>query len=39
MGREEDARRQLKEALAMQSRDPDDPRHKKEAREMLDELQ
>lgn len=38
MGRESDARTHLERVLAMTPSDPDDPRHKKKAQELLDEL-
>lgn len=38
MDREEDAKKQLELLLTMENDDPDDPRHKKEAQEMLGDL-
>lgn len=38
MDRESDARSELQKVLAMDASDPDDPRHKRKARELLDDL-
>lgn len=38
MDREEDAKKELQTVLSMENEDPDDPQHKKEARELLDDL-
>jgi len=38
MDREDDARTELEKVLAMEVDDPDDPKHKREAQELLDEI-